>query len=1210
MQFKIVNFKSTLRYKHYILFIIASLPTLFAFGQYYEAVQFIENKGQWDSRVKFMAEVPAGEIYIHQAGFTIVQHSPEDWEGLSELRHGHGGHLEAVKKEPTSTRPVAMRSHAYRVDFVGANTAAILEPDKPLANWNNYILGNDPSKWAFECKIYQGITIRNLYPNIDIRYYSENGRLKYDLVVQPGGNPALVKMQYNGVEGLSVKNKQLLIPTSVGTLKELPPYSYQYGAKGKTEVANRYLLKGNTVGFDVKAYDRNVPLVIDPTLIFCSFSGSTRDNWGFTATYGPDGSMYGGGIALEGGFPVSPGAFQLNFGGGTNPVPEDIVIIKLSPDGSQRIYATYIGGSTNEQPHSLIVDAQGNLVIAGRTNSANYPTTGSDFGPTGGYDIIVTKLNATGTALIGSRRIGGKGHDGVNINDTRNGVSSLQRNYGDDGRSEVIIDGANNIYVASNTRSDDFFTKNAVQTKLGGVQDAVVIKMTPDVSDVIFSTYLGGSKDDAGYVLAINPITGNLYVAGGTASADFPGNKAGSIYPTNQGTNPSVDNIDGYIALFSPDGGLQKTTYMGTSGIDQVYGIQFDHRGYPYITGQTTGSWPVQNAAYSNPGAKQFISKLEPDLSAFVYSTVFGKSANEPSISPTAFLVDRCENVYVSGWGGGVSDRSNPYNSSGTIGLPVTPDAIKPTTDGRDFYFFVLQKNATAQLFGSFFGQDGAASDHVDGGTSRFDRNGVVYQAICANCKQFGNAPFPTTPGVWSESNPSPGCNLALVKFEMNFSGVRSGLRSAINGVPRDTAGCVPLTVVFSDTVRNAVSYEWQFGDGSAQVTTSEPSATHTYQRVGTFRVMLVAIDSSTCNVRDTSYINIRVGDIEAKIDFNPVKLEPCDSFRYRFDNLSVAPGSQPFAARSFVWDFGDGSARVTAGTAPVFHQYTTPGTYNVKLILVDSAYCNLGDSVQKTLRVAATVAASFDNPGTGCAPFTANFNNTSLGGQTFLWSFGDGNTSTESSPQHIYTQPGTYRVKLLVTDPNTCNVTDSTAATIIIAGIPTASFTAAPQPPVENTPITFTPNVSPDVVEYRWYFGDGDSLITRVGGPVQHEYNSTGTFTACLVVANAAGCTDTVCAPVETLVRIAVDVPTAFTPNSNDVNSVVVVRGYGIAKMKFTIWSRWGVKVFETADRKIGWDGRYKGTLLPMDVYAYTLEVEFFDGTRVTKKGDITLIR
>ncbi|MCU7548653.1 PKD domain-containing protein [Chitinophagaceae bacterium LB-8] len=1193
--------------KNYILFLSFLLFSCFTFGQSNESVQFVENKGQWNSQVKFMAEVPAGAIYIHDNGFTILQHEPQSWESAIDRVLGH------LKDEPRDERNTGttIKSHAYRVDFLNAAAHPQIIADKPLNNYNNYFKGDDPSKWATDCKIYLGITVKNLYPGIDIRYYSQNGRVKYDLIVNPGADVSKVALKYNGIDKLEVKNKELFIPTSVGILKELAPYSYQPNESGRKEIVSKYVVNGNVMRFDVRNYDKNLPLILDPTLIFCSFSGSMKDNWGFTATYGPDGSMYGGGISLEGGFPVSPGAFQTTFGGGSsNPVPEDIVIIKLTPDGRNRVYATYIGGSGNEQPHSLVVDQQGNLVIAGRTNSpisgaGSYPTKGFTSSNLGNYDIIVTKLNATGTALIGSARIGGSADDGANINASRSGANSLQRNYGDDGRSEVILDGGNNIYVASCTQSTNFYVQNAFQNNNAGKQDGVIIKLTPDASNVIFSSYLGGDGNDAAYVLSLNPFTGQIYIAGGTESSggSMPGNTSGTIGVSNQG------NIDGFVSIIGNSGGIQKTTFIGTSGIDQVYGIQFDKFGYPYVTGQTTGDWPHINAAYYDAGAKQFIAKLEPDLSRYVYSTAFGKSANNPSISITAFLVDRCENVYVSGWGGSISSGTN-YQSSGTNGLPVTPDAIKATTDGKDFYFFVLKKNATAQLFGSFFGQDGYATDHVDGGTSRFDRNGVIYQAICANCKQFGPTPFPTTPGAWQETNPSPGCNLAMVKIEMNFAGVHSGVRSSIRGILRDTAGCVPLTVDFTDTVRNAVSYEWQFGDGSPQITTATPSASHTYNVVGTYRVMLVAIDSSTCNIRDTSYLRIRVGDIKADLDFNPVKLNPCDSFRYRFDNLSRAPGTQPFNGQSFEWDFGDGTPRLRSGLNSVFHTYANPGTYNVRLLLLDSAFCNYPDSVVKTLRVAALVKAQFETLPTGCAPYPAQFTNTSMAGQNFTWNFGDGATSTDHEPLHIYTTPGTYTIKLIARDSATCNFIDSIAKTITVAGIPTANFSAAPQPPLVNTPVTFTNLSSPDAVRFKWLFGDGDSLVVNSAQPVQHEYNSTGTFNACLIAFNIANCTDTICQPVQALVDAAVDVPTAFTPLSSDANNKVFVRGYGITKMKFSIWARWGEKVFETQSKSIGWDGRYKGALLPMDVYAYTLEVEFFDGKKTSKKGDITLIR
>jgi gliding motility-associated-like protein len=150
----------------------------------------------------------------------------------------------------------------------------------------------------------------------------------------------------------------------------------------------------------------------------------------------------------------------------------------------------------------------------------------------------------------------------------------------------------------------------------------------------------------------------------------------------------------------------------------------------------------------------------------------------------------------------------------------------------------------------------------------------------------------------------------------------------------------------------------------------------------------------------------------------------------------------------------------------------------------------------------------------------------------------------------------------------------------------------------------------SPDAVRFKWLFGDGDSLSTTSREPIQHEYNATNTYNAQLIAFNNNNCPDTFSLQVNAIVEPALDVPNAFTPASNDQNSIVFARGYAIGKMKFIIWNRWGQKVFETENRKVGWDGRYKGLLQPMDVYAYTLEVEFTDGTKASKKGDITLIR
>lgn len=1196
-------------YKYSILF--ASL-FLYSFSVFAQTVEFVENRGQWDSRVKYMGKVAAGAFFIEEDGFTVIQHNTSDWEELSEAVHGHGK-TNGVKEK----KDITLRSHSFHVKFEGGNKSPQIVADKPLPSYNNYFIGNDPSKWAANCKIYQGITIKNVYPNIDARFYSGDGTVKYDLIVHPGADPSAIALKYDGTEGLEVKNKNLLIKTSAGELKELDPYTYQYNEAGRVKIDTRYVVKENTVRFAVKGHNPKTTLVIDPALIFCSFSGSRADNWGFTATYGPDGAMYGGGITWGQGYPTSTGAYQTSFAGGQ----WDISITKLSPDGASRMYATYIGGTGEEQPHSLIVDQQGNLVIAGRTNSpvTSYPLQGSlgKIGPGGSNDIVVTKLNATGSALIGSIRIGGSGDDGVNISTNRT-RSSLHQNYGDDGRSEVILDGAGNIYVASCTRPaanatvPDFPLANPFQASSGGNQDGVVLKFDPSLSTYLFGSYLGGSGNDAAYVLSLQPSTGNIHVAGGTESTDLQNTtRAGTLGATAFG------GIDGFVSTITPSGNaILKTTYIGTSGDDQVFGIQFDANNFPYVMGQTTGTWQVVNAAWSQARGKQFIAKLQPDLSAYVYSTMFGKGDFAPDISPVAFLVDRCENVYLSGWGGKMPGATT-YLNAGVDGLSVTADAMKPRPDinpetglGHDFYFFVLKRDATAQLYGSFFGQNGGTiSDHVDGGTSRFDRRGVIYQAMCASCNN--NLPFPTTPGAWATTKPTTACNLAMVKIAFNLDGIQGNIRSSIKGVPRRTSGCIPLTVDFTDTIQEAKEYEWNFGDGSPMVKTTTPNIQHVFQQVGTYRVMMIAIDPEKCISRDTSFVLIRAGDNEAKPDFNPVKLSPpCDIFRYRFDNTSLAPAGIPFKAGTFTWDFGDNTPPVTAGTEPVFHTYASAGTYIVRLVINDTAYCNSPDTVSKTLRVAANVKAAFKTPAAGCAPYDAVFENESQGVATFFWEFGDGGNSTEQIPTHTYLQPGTYVVKMTATDPNTCNVTDNTSFTITVYGNPTADFSASPQPPVTNTPITFTNLASPDATRFKWLFGDGDSLITTSRGPISHEYNLTGTYNACLIAYNTAGCPAQVCRQVTTLVAPAVDVPTAFTPLSSDVNSVVFVRGYGIAKMRFSIYARWGEKVFESSDKKIGWDGRYKGKLLPMDAYAYILDVEFIDGKKHQKKGDITLIR
>jgi len=1189
--------------------------------------EFIENKGQWGKEILFRADMQGSGFFLNKNGYTATLYNTRDYERVLSIVHGHSPHgekgegdtvqVQGFKKTTLHYAPTALDSfvvhgHTYTVKFSGANPEPQIIPEKPVGGVNNYFIGNDPNKWGTHCRVYESVRYKDLYPGIDVRYYSEGNRLKYDLIVHPGADLSRVKLEYGSVQGLKVRNNQLHIGTTVGESVELTPAAYQPSDSGRTGVGCRYKLKGNVLTFDMEDYNHSNTLVIDPTFIFSSFTGSKADNWGFTATYGSDGSMYLGGIA-DAGYPTSPGAFQSSFKGEDGSgIPGDIAIMKLSPNGTKRIFATYIGGSLQDQPHSLIENPNGELVIAGRSNSVDFPQTVPPVGPNGGWDIIVCKLSNDGTQLLGSMKIGGKNSDGVNIADySVQGTNILKQNYGDDARSEVNVDASGNVYLASCTQSPDFpMFGGGFQTALSGVQDGVVLKINPAVNQVIWSTYMGGTGYDASYVLALNPMAaGNLYIGGGTTSTDFPGVVPGVVQPANAG-----GTCDGFVAWLIDQGtsvSLNRATYIGTGGIDQVYGVQFDRLGFPYIMGTTTGEWKVINAPYFAAGSKQFISKLQPDLSAYIYSTCFGTQSTEPNISPVAFLVDRCENVYVSGWGGKV-DQLEGYLSAGVGGMPITSNAVQRTTDGSDFYFFVMQKNAASQLFGSFFGQYGGQfQEHVDGGTSRFDQNGVIYQGICANCG--GGAIFPTQPSnVWGPKNLSNGrCNEAGVKIAFNLAGVGSGLKASIVGRPPFVhSGCLPLQVNFSDTIGNAVTYVWHFGDGSLDATTTVPQTSYTYTQTGTYNVRLISIDPQSCNGADTSYATLVARNDEALVSYSKAKLPPCQGLAYRFYNNSDAGTGKIFSDSSFVWNFGDGTPPVIGGPDSVTHSFPAAGSYTVTLTMIDTDFCNYPQTDSETLNISPLVKAQFETPAVGCAPYTAVFNTIIHGGQQFIWTFGDGTGSRDISPVHLYESPGVYPVQLTVIDSNSCNIIDSARDTITVSGRPSAAFTVSPVPSRENTPTVFTNNSSSDAVRFNWEFGDGDSLLTTSRDTVAHQYNISGTFNSCLIAYNASGCPDTVCSPVSAVVVPLLDVPNAFTPGRFGENSQIKVRGFGIAKMEWKIYNRWGQLVFESKDPGTGWDGTYKGTLQPMDVYAYTLSAEFTSGGHTTKTGDITLLR
>ena len=1171
-----------------LLCLLILIPALRSYGQ--AAGEFVENRGQWAGDFRYRAKVHRGTaVFLEPQGFTF-----------SMARVASDGH-----RHDRTPLPESAPAHAWKVRFLEAAPDATFVPETPLPHYYNFFLGADSSRWKTGIYPAAGIRYQALYPGIDLQAVFEKDRFKYSFYLTPGADPARIRLQYDGINGLKKSaTGALLVKTSLGDVTETAPVAWQTTATGRENVRCNYAISGNVVSFVFPdGYDRSLPLVIDPTVVFATFSGATADSWGFTATYDDLGSFYGAGIVNQvpgESYPTTTGAFQATYGGGAtnsgmsnlySTYPCDIAISKFNAAGNTLLYGTYIGGSNNEQPHSMVVDSAGNLFVAGRTYSSDYPVLAGSYDNSfnGLADMVITKLNPMGTALLGSTFLGGSGADGVNIQATPpNSTSALMYNYGDDARSEIIVDKAGNVYLAANTQSIDFPLQNPLQSTLSGVQDAVICKLDGTLSSLLWSTYYGGSGNDAAYVLTFDTAQQFLYVGGGTTSANFP------MPPGGYQSSYSGGRADGFVLRFQNGGAYPALngSFIGQNDYDQVFGLQTDYDNKIYLMGQTLGgNFPVTPGVYSNPGSTQFILQMDSLLQNNLVSTVIGNGpASGPNISPVAFLVDTCGNIYLSGWGGSLFGF-NPFASS-MANMPLTPGAIQSTTDGQDFYFIVLSKNMGSLLYGTYRGQAGV-DEHVDGGTSRFDKNGVVYQAICAGCGRTG---FPTTQGAYSPSNQSArNCNLIALKIAFELGSVRA----AAAATPA-SSGCPPLEVTFNNTSANAAAFQWDFGDGTPGDTARNP--VHIYTRPGTYRAQLIATNAVACRERDTTYITIRVDSNAISGNWTAQVTSGCPPYTIGITNNIRTPGG----SATFSWDFGDGTA--SSARNPVSHVYTDTGTYTVRLIVTDPAACNAPDTSFQTVTLSSqTVAAAFTAPDSLCLDAGGvYFQSNTTNATGIYWDFGDGDTSSLIAPFHVYEQPGRYTVTLIAGNPAACNKADTVRRTVHILRRPVANFDYTPIIPEPNVPIQFI-NQSVDAERYRWAFGDGGSSTAE--NP-EHFYKRTGTYLACLTAVSKDGCLDTLCRDVVADVRIAADVPTAFSPNGDGRNDLLYVRGAAFETLTFRIYNRWGQLVFETSDPQKGWDGTWNGQPQEADAYAYTLTAVFIDGSTVNKNGHITLLR
>jgi gliding motility-associated-like protein len=1163
-------------------------------AQNQSAVRFIKNLGQWNEAIRYRAEIPGGYLILKNQSLLYV---------FTDDQAQRRNHAVGADKNVSDI----VNSHAVEVLFEGSQaTSQFVENHKNELHFN-YFLGNDPSHWASDVPTFSEITYHNIYPNIDLKLYAFQQTVKYEFVVSANADASQIKMKYDGAKAIKLAQNQLQIETSINAFKENKPYTYQEVGDRTQEVTTNFKLENNTVTFDFpKGYDKKNTLTIDPELVFSTYSGSFADNWGHTATFDEQGNLYTAGTVHDSDtFPLSSGAFQTRFGGQI-----DIGILKFNPDGTKLLYGTYIGGGFTDIPHSIIVNNQGDLVIFGTTSSTNFPISASAFqarfgGGTAieplsgllmqnGSDTFVAKLNASGSRLLASTFVGGAGNDGL----SRTADFAI-KNYGDEFRGEVVVDDKDNVYVATTTTSANFPMSRSIQNTNGGRQDVVVYQLDNNLSDLKFSTYLGGSGSDAAYGIKW-AASGALYVSGVTRSGNMP-TKTNAFNRILNGVE------DGFIAKFT-NNQLEQLSYLGTSSADAAYLVDVDNDENVHIFGVSEGKYSVSDGVYSNSNSGQFIQTLDKTLSKSVFSTVFGSGRGRPDISPTALDVNECGNIYLSGWGGTVNTKNGYNSASSTVGLPVTSDAFRKTTSGNNFYIGIFEKGAKSLLYGTFFGSTGIAAadergDHVDGGTSRFSKSGVIYHATCACDK--GSA-FPTTPSAWSKTNSSPNCNNAAFKFDVDA--LRASF-DVFDGTKKDVVqGCAPLTLDFLNTSIGGRTYTWDI-QGNV-ISRDATQSKYTFTQPGEYKVTLKIFNPLICRGQDVATKTIRVSTSKAKASGDttvcseiPVQLKAEGGLKYVWspaaglNNANIAnPVAKVKTTTTFTVQVTDSICTVSRTVTvkindtkidlEVFKDTTIcPGRtaqlsvksgalkYRWSISTADSSKANI--VVKPLITTTYTVVAQYAD---GCRSsksvtvkvednkpdFKVSKDTTicegqavqllAQGGLSYVWS--PSGTLSDSTIKNPIAKP-----KATTTYSVTTSYPDGCA--------PKRSVTIAiERPPQEvsfDSELSYNcglptqiklQNRTNGATRYEWVLGNGSSVKST--NPDVYSYDKNGTYQVTLKAYSARGC-ETVSTQALNVLNLS-DIPNIITPNGDGKNDVFKI---GIPNSKLEIVNRYGRRIY-----------------------------------------------
>ena len=623
---------------------------------------FEPNRGQTAPRVRFLTRGSGYALFLTDA------------EAVVQLADG----------DETAT---------VRLGFRGANAKPAIEGEGLLPGLSHYYVGDDADAWRTDIPNYERAAYRELWPGVDAVFYARQGKLEYDFQVAPGASVQQIRLDFGQADVALSPEGDLLISAGRGALRQHAPVIYQVVDGERRSVDGAYEIDDGSVGFRVGAYDRDRELIIDPVLSYSTFAGGSGYDIAFGVDVDAAGNAYVTGHTQSLNFPL---ANQTQLAQGNS----DAFVMKLSPDGSQRLYSTFWGGDFDETAWDIAVNSEGYAAVSGTTSSIrNYPRQAAFQTTFGGgiTDGFVISFDPNGRSQFSSP-IGGIGNENA---------------FG------VAIGEDRVVYVAGEAPSTDYLPQNAPALLRQGNGDIFLLKIASNGS-LIWRQIHGGTGRDGASDVDVDA-AGNIYVAGGS-STDYPGTE-GAFQVINRG-----GGVDGLVLSFSPNGGLRWATNLGGTDLDEAFRLDADPAGNTVVVGLTRSiSFSTRNPLQAqNMGGPwdAFITKFRPDGAA-VFSTYLGGAAAD--VAYGVALDDQEGNVFVGG------------RTASAVDFPIVPGAIQSRFGGglQDAFLAHLSPDGAELIESSFLG--GTAED--EGYSVALDDLGGVYIAgVTASSDFSGDA--------------------------------------------------------------------------------------------------------------------------------------------------------------------------------------------------------------------------------------------------------------------------------------------------------------------------------------------------------------------------------------------------------------------------------------------------------------------------------------